>query len=263
MIERFRASGLGHLTAVSGQNVAFLLAAAGPLLRRARPSTRWVVDAGADRLVRRADPGRAVGAAGRGDGGAERDRVRARPPGASRCGCWPSPSSGCCCSTRCWRGRSASGCPSAPRPASRSAPPLAAAAAPARPAGPAGRRHPRRAGRGRAAQPARVRAALARRHGRQPRRRAGRRAGDARRAAGLPARRRRRRSWRRWSWRPSAGAWAGSTPSPPSPPAVEPAPPWSWLGWLCAGASAGRRVRSSPGSATAGCDDAPRWRCTC
>ncbi len=43
MIERFRTAGLGHLTAVSGQNVALLLAAAGPLLRRARPATRWAV----------------------------------------------------------------------------------------------------------------------------------------------------------------------------------------------------------------------------
>ncbi len=34
MIDRFRASGLSHLTAVSGQNVAFVLAATGPLLRR-------------------------------------------------------------------------------------------------------------------------------------------------------------------------------------------------------------------------------------
>ncbi|MGI9030344.1 MAG: ComEC/Rec2 family competence protein [Ilumatobacteraceae bacterium] len=42
MIERFRASGLSHLTAVSGQNVAFVLAAAGPLLRRARPVPRWL-----------------------------------------------------------------------------------------------------------------------------------------------------------------------------------------------------------------------------
>lgn len=41
MIERFRASGLSHLTAVSGQNVAFVLAAAGPLLRRLRPGLRW------------------------------------------------------------------------------------------------------------------------------------------------------------------------------------------------------------------------------
>lgn len=43
MIERFRASGLSHLTAVSGQNVAFVLAAAGPLLRRLRPWARWAV----------------------------------------------------------------------------------------------------------------------------------------------------------------------------------------------------------------------------
>lgn len=43
MIERFRASGLSHLTAVSGQNVAFVLAAAGPLLRLLRPWWRWTV----------------------------------------------------------------------------------------------------------------------------------------------------------------------------------------------------------------------------
>jgi competence protein ComEC len=43
MIERFRASGLSHLTAVSGQNVAFVLAACGPLLVRLRPVPRWVV----------------------------------------------------------------------------------------------------------------------------------------------------------------------------------------------------------------------------
>jgi competence protein ComEC len=43
MIERFRASGLSHLTAVSGQNVALCVAAAGPALRRARPFTRWVL----------------------------------------------------------------------------------------------------------------------------------------------------------------------------------------------------------------------------
>lgn len=43
MVERFRASGLSHLTAVSGQNVAFVLAAFGPLLVRMRPVPRWVV----------------------------------------------------------------------------------------------------------------------------------------------------------------------------------------------------------------------------
>ena len=42
MVDRFRDSGLSHLTAVSGQNVAFVLAAAGPLLRRLRPSGRWM-----------------------------------------------------------------------------------------------------------------------------------------------------------------------------------------------------------------------------
>jgi competence protein ComEC len=41
MIERFRASGLSHLTAVSGQNVSFVLAACGPLLSRLRPWPRW------------------------------------------------------------------------------------------------------------------------------------------------------------------------------------------------------------------------------
>lgn len=46
MINRFRASGLSHLTAVSGQNVSFLLASAGPFLRRLRPWGRWVVTVG-------------------------------------------------------------------------------------------------------------------------------------------------------------------------------------------------------------------------
>ena len=46
MIRRFRASGLSHLTAVSGQNVSFVLAAAGPLLRVLRPWGRWVVTLG-------------------------------------------------------------------------------------------------------------------------------------------------------------------------------------------------------------------------
>jgi competence protein ComEC len=46
MIERFRASGLSHLTAVSGQNVAFVLAACGPVLVRLRPLPRWAVTVG-------------------------------------------------------------------------------------------------------------------------------------------------------------------------------------------------------------------------
>lgn len=43
---RFRSAGLGHLTAVSGQNVAFVLVAAAPLLRRLRQRARWVVTVG-------------------------------------------------------------------------------------------------------------------------------------------------------------------------------------------------------------------------
>jgi competence protein ComEC len=43
MTARFRASGLSHLTAVSGQNVAFVLAACGPLLVRLRPLPRWAI----------------------------------------------------------------------------------------------------------------------------------------------------------------------------------------------------------------------------
>jgi competence protein ComEC len=43
MVERFRRSGLSHLMAVSGQNVAFVVAAAGPLLRRAPPFARWLL----------------------------------------------------------------------------------------------------------------------------------------------------------------------------------------------------------------------------
>lgn len=59
MVERFRASGLSHLTAVSGQNVALTVAAAGPLLKRARPFTRWlltVVLIGWFVVVTRAEP---------------------------------------------------------------------------------------------------------------------------------------------------------------------------------------------------------------
>ncbi len=43
MVQQFRDAGLSHLTAVSGQNVVFVLAAAGPLLRRLRPWLRWAV----------------------------------------------------------------------------------------------------------------------------------------------------------------------------------------------------------------------------
>lgn len=43
MTRRFRSSGLAHLTAVSGQNVAFLLALCTPLLSRMRRPLRWGV----------------------------------------------------------------------------------------------------------------------------------------------------------------------------------------------------------------------------
>ena len=46
MIDRFRASGLSHLTAVSGQNVSFVLAASGPLLRGLGPRARWLASLG-------------------------------------------------------------------------------------------------------------------------------------------------------------------------------------------------------------------------
>ena len=46
MVAAFRASGLSHLTAVSGENVAFVLAAASPLLRRLRPWWRWAATVG-------------------------------------------------------------------------------------------------------------------------------------------------------------------------------------------------------------------------
>jgi competence protein ComEC len=46
MVQRFRDAGLSHLTAVSGQNVALMIAAAGPLLRRLRPVARWAASLG-------------------------------------------------------------------------------------------------------------------------------------------------------------------------------------------------------------------------
>ncbi len=46
LVDAFRVAGLAHLTAVSGQNVAFVLIAAGPLLHRLRPLPRWVVTIG-------------------------------------------------------------------------------------------------------------------------------------------------------------------------------------------------------------------------
>ena len=46
MIEDFRQSGMSHLTAVSGQNVALMLAAFAPLLTRLRPAARFTATLG-------------------------------------------------------------------------------------------------------------------------------------------------------------------------------------------------------------------------
>jgi competence protein ComEC len=46
IIADFRSAGLSHLTAVSGQNVAFLLIACSPVLRRLRPGGRWAATIG-------------------------------------------------------------------------------------------------------------------------------------------------------------------------------------------------------------------------
>lgn len=59
VVAEFRASGLAHLTAVSGQNVAYVMAVAAPLLARCRPRTRLgasLVLLGFFVLVTRAEP---------------------------------------------------------------------------------------------------------------------------------------------------------------------------------------------------------------
>lgn len=43
MVQRFRNSGLSHLCAASGQNVAYLLALASPVLKRRSPRLRWLI----------------------------------------------------------------------------------------------------------------------------------------------------------------------------------------------------------------------------
>ena len=43
MVQRFRQSGLSHLCAASGQNVAYLLALASPLLKKRSPRVRWLL----------------------------------------------------------------------------------------------------------------------------------------------------------------------------------------------------------------------------
>lgn len=59
VVDDMRAAGLGHLTAVSGQNVAFVLATVWPLVRRLRPGARWVASLavlGAFCLLTRGEP---------------------------------------------------------------------------------------------------------------------------------------------------------------------------------------------------------------
>lgn len=46
VVDDFRASGLTHLLVVSGQNVAFVLVLAGPLIRRQRLGIRWLITIG-------------------------------------------------------------------------------------------------------------------------------------------------------------------------------------------------------------------------
>jgi len=58
-VDAMRAAGLSHLTAVSGSNVAFLMAVAGPALTRLRPWPRWLATLallGWFVLVTRAEP---------------------------------------------------------------------------------------------------------------------------------------------------------------------------------------------------------------
>ena len=82
--------GLGISSAVSGQNVAFLLGRGRS--RAATPPAPGPMggDAGADRVVRRAHPVRAFGAARQRHGGPRRDRARLRPAGGPRSGLWAS-----------------------------------------------------------------------------------------------------------------------------------------------------------------------------
>ena len=92
MVQAFRTSGLSHLTAVSGENVVFVLAAASPMLRRLRPWWRWAATLaliGWFMALTRFEP----------------SVLRAGVMAMLGCS-----------STRCWSGRSDSGCRRAPRP---------------------------------------------------------------------------------------------------------------------------------------------------
>ena len=84
VLDQFRDSGLSHLLAVSGANVAFVLALVGPLLRRSPRALRVAATLARPARVRRDDPMGAVGAAGVRDGGVRGPRGPPRAPGDRR-----------------------------------------------------------------------------------------------------------------------------------------------------------------------------------
>ena len=103
--QAFRDSGLAHLTAVSGENVAFLLVMASPLLGRLGLRARWVATVvliAWFALLTRFEPSvlRACVMAGL----AATATFLARPASTVRSSAWPSRA--CCWSTPCWSGRS-------------------------------------------------------------------------------------------------------------------------------------------------------------
>ena len=87
MIDAYRDSGLSHLLAVSGENVAFVMALAAPLLRRLRLGARTGRRARDRDRVRGDDAVRAVGAARVGDGGDRAPRDAGRPARVQRRAC--------------------------------------------------------------------------------------------------------------------------------------------------------------------------------
>ena len=112
-------SGLAHLSAVSGQNVAFLLRRGRSAAAAAAGSRgRWVGDARRDRLVRAAHPVRAVGAAGLGHGGAGRHLGVPGPAGLERPAAGPGRHRPAAGRSAAGAGRSGGGCRSAPPRAS-------------------------------------------------------------------------------------------------------------------------------------------------
>ena len=140
----FRAAGLGHLLVVSGQNVAFVLALASPLMVRARPGVRLVVLLallGVFALLTRFEPSvlraAAMAGGGRDKRGPRAARVWAPDPGLGGCrgaggrpvpgagarlpSCRCAPPAGCCGSPPRWPRR----CPARARCGWRSPPPQA------------------------------------------------------------------------------------------------------------------------------------------